>query len=198
MAKQRALPRGRHRLSRETVEESQRRRLLDAMVELVARHGYRSTTVGGVAAQAGVSRTTFYELFESKEDIFRAAYDDGAAQMIEHIEAALRDAGDDQGERLVAGIQAYFGWAAEHPNAAKAFILEVHTAGPEALEQRREIMRRFENVIAAGAPDARPAAVAAVVASIDSLAHECVRQGRAAKLPELAESAQYVAGKLLS
>ena len=198
MGKQRALPRGRHRLSRETVTESQRGRLLDALVELVATHGYARTTVGGIAAQAGVSRTTFYELFEAKEDIFQAAYDDAAGKMIESIEVALRDAGDDPGKRLVAGIKAYFGWAAEHPSAAKAFILEVHTAGPEALEQRAEIMRRFESVIAAGAPQARPAAVAAVVASIDALAHECVRQGTPERLPELAEAAAHVAGKLLS
>ena len=198
MGKQRSLPRGRHRLSREAVTESQRRRLLDAFVELVATHGYARTTVGGIAAQAGVSRTTFYELFETKEDIFRASYDDVAGQMIERIQAAVDEAGDDPAARLVAGIRAYFDWAAEHPSAAKAFILEVHTAGPDALEQRAEIMRRFESVIAAGAPEARPAAVAAVVASVDSLAHECVRQGRATELPELAEAAQYVAAKLLS
>src|ERR687893_1487221 len=112
MEKSRALPRGRHRLSRETVAESQRRRLLDAFVELVASHGYASTTVGGIAAKAGVSRTTFYELFDSKEDIFRAAYDDVTGQMIEFIVAAAGRAGDDPGEGLIAGIQAYFAWAA--------------------------------------------------------------------------------------
>jgi hypothetical protein len=53
-------------------------------------------------------------------------------------------------------------------------------------------------VIASRAPNARPAEVAAVIASIDALAHECVRQGRATKLPELADSAKHVAAKLLS
>jgi TetR/AcrR family transcriptional regulator len=198
MAKERALPRGRHRLSRETVEESQRRRLLDALVELVATQGYAGTTVGGIAAQAGVSRTTFYELFESKEDIFRAAYEDVAGAMIDYIVAAIDEAGDDPPARLAAGIEAYFGWAAEHPLAARTFILEVHTAGPEALEQRAGIMRRFEQVIARGRPDARPAAVSALIASIDALAHECVRRGEAEQLPELTGAALHVAEKLLS
>ncbi len=197
MPRPRALPRGRHRLSRETITESQRRRLLDALVDLVAEHGYARVTVGGIAAKAGVSRTTFYELFESKEDIFRVAYDDVTAKMIDAIVAAAADAGD-PAESLAAGIDAYFQWAAAHPAAATTFILEVHTAGPEAREQRAEVLRRFEEVIAARAPDARPAEVAAVIASIDALAHECVRQGRASKLPELAGAAKHVAAKLLS
>lgn len=198
MSERRVLPRGRHRLSRETVAESQRRRLLDALVELVAEHGYPRTTVGGVAAQAGVSRTTFYDLFESKEDIFRAAYEDVAQRMVEYIVGAIGRAGDDPAARIEAGIDAYFAWCAAHPAAARTFIVEVHTAGPQALEQRSEVMRRFEQVIAAGTPHARPAAVAAVIASIDELAHECVRQGRAKELPRLAGAAKHVAEKLLS
>ncbi len=197
MPQPRALPRGRHRLSRETVTESQRRRLLDALVELVAEHGYPNVTVGAIAAKAGVSRTTFYELFESKEDIFRVAYDDVTAKMIEAIVTAAGEAGDPAAS-LAAGIDAYFEWAAAHPAAAKTFILEVHTAGPDARAQRAEVQRRFEDVIASRAPNARPAEVAAVIASIDALAHECVRQGRATKLPELADSAKHVAAKLLS
>ena len=198
MGKGRELPRGRHRLSRETVTESQRRRLLDALVELVATHGYAHTTVGGIAAQAGVSRTTFYELFDSKEAIFRAAYDDVTSQMIDYIVGAIGRAGDDPEARMAAAIEAYFAWAAAHPAAAKTFVLEVHTAGPDALAQRAEMMPRFERVIAAGAPHARPAAVSAVVASIDALAHECVRQDRAEELPDLADAARHVAEKLLS
>ena len=47
VASSRALPRGRHRLSRETVAESQRERMLDAIVELVAEHGYAARPSGG-------------------------------------------------------------------------------------------------------------------------------------------------------
>src|SRR3954462_8295858 len=131
MTSSRALPRGRHRLSRETVEGSQRERMLRAIVELVAAHGYARTTVGGIAAKAGVSRTTFYEQFESKEDCFRAAYDAVAGQIVAAI--AERAGGiADKREQLRAGIQAYFEYGAKRPAAAATFIVEVHRAGPEA------------------------------------------------------------------
>jgi AcrR family transcriptional regulator len=184
-------------LSRETVEESQRQRMLDAIVELVASHGYARTTVGGIAATAGVSRTTFYEQFESKEDCFRLAYDAVAGQLVEAISTASAGI-EDKRAQLAAGIDAYLNWFAAHPAAAATFIVEVHTAGPEALEQRAAVLKRFCEVIDANAPDTPPAASMAVIASIDSMAHDLVRQGRAAELGRLADEARYVAEKLLA
>ena len=69
------LPRGRHGLPREAVTESQQRRIVQAMIEVVAERGYPETRVVDVIGVAGVSRKTFYELFASKEDCFLAAYD---------------------------------------------------------------------------------------------------------------------------
>ena len=69
------LPRGRHGLPREAVTESQRNRIHQAMIEVVSARGYPETRVVDVIGVAGVSRKTFYELFESKEDCFLAAYD---------------------------------------------------------------------------------------------------------------------------
>ena len=197
MGTPRSLPRGRHRLSREVVTESQRERMLDALCELVSRHGYAGTTVGGIAATAGVSRTTFYEQFESKEDCFRLAYESVAGRLVDVISSASAGI-EDKRAQLAAGIDAYLGWFAAHPNAAGTFIVEVHTAGPDALEQRAAVLKRFCEVIDANAPERPAAASMAVVASIDSMAHELVRKGRAADLAALSDNARYVAEKLLS
>src|SRR4051812_3362907 len=151
MTSSRALPRGRHRLSRETVEGSQRERMLRAIVELVAAHGYARTTVGGIAAKAGVSRTTFYEQFEPKEDCFRAAYDAVAGQIVAAIGARASGI-EDKREQLGAGIDAYLTWCADNPAAAATFIVEVHTAGPDALEQRYQVLKRFCEVIDGAVP----------------------------------------------
>lgn len=196
MTTPRALPRGRHGLSREAVAESQRRRMIDAIVELVATDGYAGTTVGAIAATAGVSRTTFYEQFGTKEACFRAAYDAVASDAIGAIvegSAALAD----PRERLAAGIDAYLRWAAARPAAVVTYLVEIHTAGPDALEQRAAVLRRFGEVIAASAPDAPRTAHMAVVASIDAMAHDLVRQGRAAELPSLSADALFVAEKML-
>src|SRR3954447_24211790 len=87
----RPLPIGRHSLSREDVLASQRGRLLDAMAEAVAQHGYGATTVAHVVALAGVSRKTFYEHFADKEDCFLALYDAGIAYVLGRIADALGD-----------------------------------------------------------------------------------------------------------
>jgi AcrR family transcriptional regulator len=171
--------------------------LLEAIVEMVATHGYAGTTVGAVAAAAGVSRSTFYEQFEDKEDCFRAAYDDVATAMIDAIRAAAAPLADDPPARLAAGIRAYLNWLASHPAAAATFVVEVHTAGPQALDQRAAVFQRFCEVIAERRPEVKPAAVMALISSVDAMSHACVRQGRAAKAHELAEDALYVARKLL-
>jgi AcrR family transcriptional regulator len=167
-----------------------------AIVDLVAAHGYAGTTVGGIAAKAGVSRTTFYEHFESKEDCFRVAYDAVCGEIVQAI--AARAAGiEDKREQLRTGIEAYLDYGAEHPAAAATFIVEVHRAGPEALEQRSQVLKRFCEVLDQNSPDTPPAASMAAIVAIDAMAHDLIRRGKASEVPKLAADARYVAEKLL-
>ena len=84
------LPRGRHNLSRDDVLDSQRTRLIRAMLDCVAERGYPATTVGDVVAAARCSRNAFYELFEDKEACYIAASDETGAQMLKAlVEAAM-------------------------------------------------------------------------------------------------------------
>src|SRR2546422_8181420 len=83
------VPRGRHGLSREDVERSQRERMLRAMAEAVSELGYANTPVAEVLRRAGVSRETFYEQFANKEDCFLAAYDAGETTLLQAIGRAL-------------------------------------------------------------------------------------------------------------
>jgi AcrR family transcriptional regulator len=63
---------------REELRESQRGRLICAVVDTVAEKGYPATSVADVIAAAGVSRATFYAHFADKEECFLASYDEGA------------------------------------------------------------------------------------------------------------------------
>ena len=167
------------------------------MCALVAAHGYAGTTVGGIAASAGVSRTTFYEQFDSKEDCFRAAYDSVAGSLIDAVEAASAPQ-ENPRAALAAGIDAFLEWFAARPELAATFIVEVHRAGPDALVQRAAIFVRFCRVLNRNAPERHPAAAMAAVTSINAMAFELVREGRADELPRLAAAARHVAEKLLS
>src|SRR5262245_20978405 len=85
------LPRGRHKLTREEVARSQRQRILDAVLVVVAEKGYANAGLKDVAAAAGVSTKNFYDHFASLEDAFLAAYDEHVAALT----GALRAAGGD-------------------------------------------------------------------------------------------------------
>jgi AcrR family transcriptional regulator len=66
-------PTGRHGLPRDVVAAHQRERLLAATIELVAKRGYRGTSIDHIVKAAKVGYVAFYELFEGKEDCFLAA-----------------------------------------------------------------------------------------------------------------------------
>jgi hypothetical protein len=53
-----SLPKGRHGLSREQVEVSQRTRLLQATIELATERGFASLTLSDIVQRAGVARST--------------------------------------------------------------------------------------------------------------------------------------------
>ena len=76
------LPRGRHKLAAEAVRNSQRARIVRAMLECVGRDGYEATTVPQVVATARVSRNAFYEFFADKADCFIAACDEAAQELL--------------------------------------------------------------------------------------------------------------------
>ncbi|WP_062994894.1 TetR/AcrR family transcriptional regulator [Nocardia mikamii] len=169
----RRLPRGRHGIPRETVVRDQRDRILAAMADAMAAHGYVGTSVAAVIKRAGVSRETFYEQFRSKEDCFEAAYERAVEQLIAHIEEALRpisnrpaETGADGREsaRKPAGVSdappigalldAYLDGLAAEPAAARLFLVEVYAAGPAAIARRAELQESFVSLVA-GILDAR-------------------------------------------
>ena len=55
--------------------EATRRRLLDAAIHVLARDGYSAARIEDIAAEAGVTRATFYLHFGSKSDIIQTIVD---------------------------------------------------------------------------------------------------------------------------
>lgn len=139
------LPKGRHGLSREEVESSQRLRILRGMAEAMREQGYVDTTVADVIARAGVSRESFYRLFISKADCFAAAFDAAAEILLHRISAApaLAEGSADPLDRVERAVAAYLDTLAEEPAWARLFIVEVHAAGPEALARRFALQDRM-------------------------------------------------------
>lgn len=81
------LPHGPHAFPAATVQSSQRMRLMKAMTQLVAENGYQETTVVDLLRRAGISRTTFYQLFSDKQSCWLATFDYWSTVLIERIAA---------------------------------------------------------------------------------------------------------------
>jgi AcrR family transcriptional regulator len=133
------LPRGRHKLSRQEVEEDQRERIMRAMSEAVGEIGYVKTTVAEVLKRAGVSRETFYNQFDDKHDCFIASFDRAVTEMLNRVTAAIEEveaSGGDEAERISKMLTSWLGLVAEEPGIARTYYVEVYAAGQEAIEHR--------------------------------------------------------------
>jgi AcrR family transcriptional regulator len=133
------LPRGRHNLTREQVEGSQRVRIMRAMAEAVGELGYVKTTVAEVLKRAGVSRETFYAQFADKHECFIAAFDRSAEEMIIRMRSAFDAARGFDGseeERISMMLTSFLELIAEEPGIARTYYVEVYAAGQEAIEHR--------------------------------------------------------------
>ena len=130
---------------RPSVAASQRARMLDAVTRAVADKGYARMTVADIVARAEVSRRTFYEQFENKEDCFLAAYEAGAQALIAGILAAVRALSPDDDWRTATrvALDAFTTGLASSPDFARVFLVDVLGAGHRAVELRQRVYDLF-------------------------------------------------------
>ncbi|HVX31611.1 MAG TPA: TetR/AcrR family transcriptional regulator [Solirubrobacterales bacterium] len=188
-----ALPRGRHGLSREAVERSQRRRLLAAAARVTAARGYEATTVADILGAAGVGRETFYELFEDRRACVLAAHRALLDDLLRRVRAAYEGPGE-WIERCRATLRVLLGWFASDPALGRFLLVELAAVGPEFHAIFAAGFDRFVEVIdsAKDLPDPHPlpASSLAVAAAISRVYGE-VAAGRTERLPSLLPQLTY-------
>jgi len=182
------LPRGRHGLSRETVTESQRGRIIQAMIAAVAERGYQETRVADIVEGAGVARKTFYDYFDDKGACFLAAYDQVSAELYETAAGAFNAAEDASwAERIRAAVAALLERLASSPEEARFAIVEVLAAGPKALVRRDAALREFNQLVEAGRRESSidpPGMISvAIVGGVFELLYSEILHGATARLP---------------
>jgi AcrR family transcriptional regulator len=163
-------------LGPERVIGLQRARILAAMVQMSVRRGAGNVTVAHVVERAGVSRRTFYEIFEDREDCFMAALDDGIAR----ASRAVLDAYDPDAEwveRVRGALTALL--ALLDVDAGTAWLLIVGSlgAGARGLERRRHVLAQIIAVIDEGRKQAKnsaelpPVTAEGIVGGVISVLH---------------------------
>jgi AcrR family transcriptional regulator len=139
----------RNGLGPERVIEIQRARLLAAMVEVNGEHGAGSVTVAHVVERAGVSRRTFYELFEDREDCFLAAFDEGVGRASRHVldsyDSNARWAGT-----IRTALVALLSFLDVERGVGRLLIVGSPGAGTRALERRRQVLGQMVALIDEG------------------------------------------------
>jgi AcrR family transcriptional regulator len=126
------LPRGRHGIPQEAVIANQRERLLDAATAVFAERGYASLSVANVIERAGVSRGTFYKLFENKSDCLLAAQSRAFGRLHEAIESACSPA-EEWPLGVSAAVNAVLNFAAESPDETRLILASSHPAAEPQL-----------------------------------------------------------------
>ena len=186
------LPRGRHKLSADTVRASQRERALRAMIECVGEEGWAKTTVPDVIARARISRNSFYEHFEDKTACFLAALDEEAQQILEVMFALGTET--DWITMLRRGMREYLASWQEQPALCRAYFVELPFVGPRGMEQREHNFGQFElmfRVLAERAreeqpslPELSPLIPRLVVVGVTDIVGAAVRAGELDSLVE--------------
>jgi AcrR family transcriptional regulator len=121
------------------VVEMQRRRLLLAMEELAGEDGLADITVGAVCKRSRVSRRTFYELFNDRDDCFLAAFEHALDELAQSVLPAYEHH-DTWRERIRCGLQALLAAFDERPQLARLCVIETLKGGPAVLRRRRELL----------------------------------------------------------
>jgi len=169
--------------------ETRRQAILEAMVRVVGRKGYKATSVADVIEEADVSRTTFYKHFEDKHECFLAAYDMVVERVLGEVIANC-DAGQPWLERMRAGLSTVVEMFALDPELARTAIVEVAAAGADARQRHWSAITRFTEFLADGEQlaDGRelPENIALMAAgAVSGLIFDELLTGRAERLPEL-------------
>src|SRR3984957_8189647 len=134
---------------RPRVVEIQRSRLLAAAIRAVDEIGYADTTIAQITGRARVSRRTFYELFDNREDCLAAALDDVADLLAGEL-AAVNLAGLPWRERVRAGLWVILRFLDREPVLARVCVVHAIAGGPVILARREAVRARLVAIVDEG------------------------------------------------
>lgn len=180
-----------HALAPDRVAEDQRRRILAALPEVVAEHGYDGATVSHIVARAGIARGAFYKQFRNKRDCFAAAHEVAQERLLGvltfpcYARAGLA-------ERVEGSLSAGLDLLASDLPLARLLALEAPGAGGEIARRHHEWLGRYGSLLRLASVDAPDAAApdrsleSVIVGGIASRIAGEVLEGRAEGLRDLA------------
>jgi AcrR family transcriptional regulator len=188
----------RESVSRENVMALQRARLIAAAIEVVDEVGYQQLTVGKIVARSRVSRKTFYDAFEDREDCFCAAFDSVIDLARSRIEQAIPKRGDWR-ERLRAAVRELLRLMDAEPGLARLCVVDALGASEAALRRRARVLAELAGFLETGfssdggeETEEEPLYACALIGGVCSVVHERILTETERPLEELVGPAMYL------
>jgi AcrR family transcriptional regulator len=175
-------------------EQSQRQRIIDAMIESCAEKTYAATTIADIVKRAGISRTTFYKRFTNK----RACFDGALDSCIEALQTAAAEAhtpSDPPPKVVRKAAAAILKVMGSRPALAQMVAGDAVTVEPAVVSRYRKLLiPSLEDLWdAAGEPRQTHSDPRLAFGRAQVLIFNQIAAGRAAQLPELLSEIVYVA-----
>jgi AcrR family transcriptional regulator len=172
------------------VSEVQRTRMLNAAARVVSEYGYSKMSVARVTGGARVSRRTFYDVFEDREDCFLAIFEDALTRASERLTHAYESADTSRAaivatawcERVRAALTELLTFFDEEPQVASLLVVEALAAGPRVLQRRAQVLKGLSAVLhedgsrAAGSKEIAPLTGEGVVGGVFGVLHTRLSQ----------------------
>jgi AcrR family transcriptional regulator/DNA-binding MarR family transcriptional regulator len=183
-----ARPRRGSSRARVRVSEMQRSRLLSAAVVTVEELGWSGATVAHITARARVSRRTFYDLFDNRDDCLLALLEDVVGEIERELMAAGLE-GLSWRERVRGGLWTILCFLDREPALARVCVAQALHGGPRVLARREEILAGLAEVVDEGrgesARDCPPLTAEGLVGATFSIVYARLVRGEREPLASL-------------
>jgi AcrR family transcriptional regulator len=137
-------------VTRSSAHADQRRRILRAVGELVAKRGYGDVTVELIVKRAHVSYKTFYKHFSGKEDCFLELFDRALEQTEGTIRSRLDSTSLSWPQQVALALRTWIELIVADPILARAVIVEAPTVGPGIVDRYDRATKAFVPLFRAG------------------------------------------------
>lgn len=188
-------------ISAARVQHEAASRLLQAMARVCAEKGVALATIADIVREAGVSKRTFYEHFDSKEACFFALYRAASGSALRALRVAL-DVGHPWQAQVERALGAYLSHLSAAPDLSQMLFVEIHHLGPAGIRLRREVMQEFADFIldtvngGTTPPSLSPGMALAAVGAINELILQALETGAADRLQKLTPVASDIVRRL--
>jgi len=178
--------------------EDARARLLAGLARALETAPLPSITIATIVREGCASKSTFYQLFQNKEECFLALYAANSARIMQVLQLAAMDPSKTIDERIHAGTQAYLSAMQSQAPLMQRLYIDILGLSAQGARVRRQVNQQFADLLISlyneGVPTAndRPAvneqAVLAVIAGLNELILYKIDSGEADGLLELADT----------